>query len=84
MSFNPKPGGDVKDYFAGNAVIVHSKAEDYWWGLSIINDGAGDLIFTVNNVRITVASGEAFSDNFADFNSISIDTAMAYRLVLRG
>jgi hypothetical protein len=91
MSFNPKPGGDVKDYFSGNSNNTYNKEEDYWWSLSIANDGSSSLTFTVHNpessdndVTITVLAGEGFNDMFTDFNRITVNATDNYRLALRG
>lgn len=85
MGLTPKPRGNVINYYTGNVAITHSMPDDrYWTSLAIINDGISDLTFTINNMTITVKSSETFDDDFESFNSIRINTAIAYRLVLRG
>jgi hypothetical protein len=83
MAITPKPSGNIVDYFEGSTITTHSKTTGNWIGLDIVNDGSSDLQFTVNSLPITVKANETFSGDFADFNSISIDTAVAYRLTLR-
>jgi hypothetical protein len=84
-SLIPKPDGNVVDYFTGSTVVTYTKSGNYpWLSLSIINDGASDLTFTVNNITITVKANEEFTDNFEDFTTITINTNIAYRLALRG
>lgn len=83
MGITPKPHGNVVSYFSGNTATTHTKSSGYWKSLSIINDGAGDLTFTVNNLTVTIQSNETYDDDFVDFNSITINSNIAYRLALR-
>jgi hypothetical protein len=84
MAQTPKPTGNVIDYETGSRAIIYNKSSGYWVGLSIINDGASDLLFTVNSRVITVKPNETFEDNFADFSTITINSNVAYRLALKG
>jgi hypothetical protein len=83
MAIAPKPKGNVADFFSGSAIVTHRKTSGYWIYLSIVNDDAtNDLDFTVNGITITVQPNEVYEDSFEDFSSISIDTAVAYRVTL--
>lgn len=79
----PKPEGNVSHSYNGNENKIYSRDNGYWVGLSIANDGLSSLDFSLNGIRVTVNAGEVFEDNFAGFQSISIETTVAYRLVLR-
>ena len=53
-------------------------------GLQIVNDGATDLVLTVNSMDFTVKSGEVFDEAFETmFTTIGIVTAVAWRLIVR-
>jgi hypothetical protein len=83
MAITPKPSGNVVDSFSGSTGQTHTKSSGYWKSLSIVNDGNSDLTFTVNNITITVKSNETFTDDFSDFNQITVNSNIAYRIVAR-
>ena len=84
MSVIPKPRGIVTNAYSGSSDETYNNSSNYpWIGLNISNDGGSDLTFQVNCLTLTVKSGETFDDDFSDFNSIIINSTVAYRLVLR-
>lgn len=85
MAIIPKPDGNVLDYNSGSTTATVIPSGSYEWkSLSIINDGASALTITLNGMTITVQPDENFTDNFVDFNSITVTTSGNYRMVLRG
>jgi hypothetical protein len=84
MSITPKPSGNVLDVYSGSTVTTYTKSNGYWKSLSIVNDGNSDLTFTVNNITITVKSNETYNDDFEDFNTITVNSNIAHRIVARG
>jgi len=79
----PKPSGNVVNYYSDNTTNTYNKSSGNWISLAIINDGVSDLTFTVNNITITVKPNEKFDDDFVFFNTITVTTTVAYRLVCR-
>jgi hypothetical protein len=82
-NITPKSSGNIADSFSGNATTTHTKTTGDWRSLAVINDGASDITFTVNNITVTVKPNETFDDDFESFNSVLVTTTVAYRLVCR-
>lgn len=84
-SYNPL--GNVVIYDSNNGTKTYTNADTNhpWKSLALINDGAGVITITVNNIVINLlASDEGINESFADFTSVVITcTSVAYRLFLR-
>ena len=72
----------VVAYYAGSTTATHTPGLPCV-GISITNDGASSLTFTINSITITVKAGENFSAEFDPFTSVTVTTSVAYRLVLK-
>lgn len=49
------------------------------YGFSVMNDGTGDLTFTINGQTRKVKPGEGYSALFPAFTSVTITASSAYR-----
>ena len=85
MSVEPKPRGNVVNYFEGNGDRDRtlSKESGYWTSLGLTNDGAPNIYITVNGMRMKVEADEVFDEDFVDFNSVVIEALGNYRIWLR-
>jgi hypothetical protein len=73
----------VTEYYSGSSTTTKTASYMKWNYVSIANDDTSTaLTFTVNGITITVLAGEAFQDTFKLFQTITITTTVAYRLVL--
>ncbi len=75
-------GRIIKDSFSGSTTITKTYQTSVQ-GFSIINDGATDITFTINNLSFTVMSGEDFNGVFDPFTTVTINTTSPYRAVIR-
>lgn len=73
----------VKDSWNGTVDVVKSWSGDDMSYISIVNDGADPLVFTINGISITVDVGEDFNHDFDPFTSVSIVTTSPYRAIVK-
>lgn len=62
----------------GNANITKTFPSKRF-GFSIVNDGDGDVVFTINGNTRVVKQYEAYASLFRPFTSVNIVTTSAYR-----
>jgi hypothetical protein len=53
-------------------------------GFGIINTGASDLTFTINDITITVSSGESFENVFESFSSVVVTATDTFKAIVKG
>ncbi|WP_312117970.1 hypothetical protein [Brevibacillus reuszeri] len=66
---------------ASNTVQVFSEP---MYGFVIINDGASELTFTINNDTFTVKEGEVFEEFFEPFKQVTIVASAPFRAYGKG
>lgn len=82
MSKTNKPR--VRDSFSGNTNRVYISHTGDLCECSMTNDGATDLVFTINGKSITLKPGESIDEAFDCFTTVTIVTTSSYRCVVRG
>ena len=66
----PKPSGNVINYYQNEGSVTFQKDTGYWVSLMITNDGASDLQIVINNLTITIKSGETLNEDLELWNKI--------------
>jgi hypothetical protein len=74
--------GVIQEYFSGSSTTTHNLKHKSR-SISLANDGQADLTITINDLVITIKSGEYFEDEFELFTTITVTTTSAYRLLVR-
>lgn len=76
-------GGYILDYInaTGNTSKTYTNLVKE---LSIMNDGEENINVHVNEMNITIKSGEVFNGKFVPFNDFSITTTSTYRVWVVG
>lgn len=70
--------------FSGSATLTNQACNEAT-GIVVFNDGAGDLVLTVNGKSWTIKSGDLpFDEMFEPFTSFTITASTAFRLYTRG
>ena len=73
----------VKDSWEGDSNEVREFPEPMKM-ISIVNDGATDMFFTIETTKVRVRTKEGYEDRFAPFTEVNIEASGPYRAVVKG
>lgn len=76
--YNMQRGTVAEESWSGSANTTQNFPSNRY-GFACVNDGTGDLTFTINGQSRTVKAGESYYSLFRAFTSVDIVTTSAYR-----
>lgn len=71
-------GSNAREPFSGSANVTKTFTQPMN-GITISNDGASELTFTIGTDTFTVKAGEVFSEKFSPFTQVTVTTTVPFR-----